>query len=314
MTKQMTRQQMAEFDAAEFKLMQDLWQAEAELEQVIAAAHRQAGDTRSYHWAGRTRVVSWQLTDDEAIEAAGAAGLVSNARYRITSFREHISDMEAMYREGPWQRYFPCLNADGHIHASLRGCKTVYADTAMGWATEYSGLTADQAIHGIPGEFEGLGETLCTVCFPGAPAEWCRTRSEVTRAEREAAKAAKDAARNAALSVKNLAEPFITWDRDRITTVAAAKGVVRKPAETAVELEWNKTSEAAAKWAGMEDRYAGFIARMENRLAMEQQDAAVVNLILIGREVLLPGSGWTQAEADKSVAATARRTRKAYFG
>ena len=309
---QMTRQQMAEFDAAEFRLMQDLSQAEAERDRLVAAAHRQAGDTRSYSGWGRNRVVSWQLTDEEAIAAAGAAELVSNARYRITSFREHISAMEAMYQEGPWARYFPCLNADGHIHASLRGCPTVRFDTSMGWATEYSGLTADQAIHGIPGEFEGLGETLCSVCFPGAPAEWCRTRSEVTRAERELAAAEKKAARDAERAAKNLAKTFTTHDGDRITTVAAAKALVRKPAETQVELEWNRTLEASKRWQD-QDSYAAFIARMEHRLEAERKDAGEIGLILAAREAIVPGHGWSREDQDKAFDKTLKRTRKAYF-
>lgn len=310
-----TQQDMAAWDAGTYEYMVRQARVQARLDSLLDEAHRAAGDKKRRGY--------WILSHDHVLkELAGAFGSSANTllaeiaehETAINGYRTAIEAREAVWEAaGCWPRYFPCLNADGHIHRSMYGCHTVYLSTQMGWATEMSGLTADEAIHGVEGQLKGLGETLCNVCFPDAPAEWCRTRSEVTRAEREAAKAAKDAARNAALAVKNLDRPFRTYDGDRITTVAAAKGVVRRPAETAVELEWNKSEGSRNRWSDLE-HYAEFIARMEDRLAKEQADAAQVLLILIGREVILPGSGWTMEEADKSVAATAQRTRKAYFG
>jgi hypothetical protein len=186
-----------------------------------------------------------------------------------------------------------------------------------------SGLTPGQAIHGVEGQFEGLGETLCSVCFPDAPAEWCRTRSEVTRAEREAAKAAMNAERDAARAVKNLTEAetaqFTMMDRyDRPKTVAAAKALVRQPHETRVELEWNRSAEAKARWvspdSGLgEERYSQFIANLESRLAEETLAAELADEILFAREAATPGTGWTRDDSDKAAAATVKRTRQAYF-
>jgi hypothetical protein len=176
-----------------------------------------------------------------------------------------------------------------------------------------SGLTPDQAIHGIEGQFEGLGETLCSVCFPDAPAEWCRTRSEVTRTEREAARAAKNAARDAKKAMKELETPFVCHDGDRERTVAGLKAVVRKAYETRVELEWARGEERKAQFDSPE-RYEDCIRNIEHRLAGEQDDSERACQVLIGREAAVPGSGWTWEDADKAIKSTVKRTRKAYFG
>lgn len=313
----MTQQDMAAWDAGTFEVMKDQAQASAALDRLIDSVHRAVGDKRRGNVWGYTYeyAVSYLV---EAIDPSANALLAQTdqARAVIAQLGEQISQREDVWEaNGRWSRYFPCLNRDGHIHSSLRGCPTVYWDTDMGWATEMSGLTADQAIHGITGQFKGLGETLCTVCFPDAPAEWCRTRSEVTRAEREAARNAKNAERDAKNAVKNLAEPFITHDGDKITTVAALKGIVRKAYETTVELEWYRTSERAREaWKHMPERLKEFIARGEARLVAELDDAEQADAILIAREAAAPGTGWTREESGKSAAATVKRARKAYFG
>jgi hypothetical protein len=315
----------AEFDAAEFDLIQRRDKAWSSLGRLMDIAHRMAGDRQRGFGTG-----SWQLTDGAAemklaAMAQGADSLDLSMRKRpsevialivetrniIRELQQRIEDMEAVFRAAPWNRYFPCLNADGHIHASLRGCPTVRPGTSMGWATQMSGLTPDEAIHGVEGVFEGLGETLCSVCFPGAPAEWCRTRSEVTKAERAAAKAAKAEAK----FVKNLRpdEIFRTHDGERIETVAAAKALVRKPAETEIELEWNR-SEGAAIRSSYPERQVNMIASIEARLGAEGNDAGRANEILMIREAAAPGTGWTQADADKAVASAAKRAHKAWFG
>lgn len=312
MTRALTQPEMAEHDKRQFTLMNQRMLTMGYREQSLNAAHRMAGDKRSRG--------GWDTSDAEVIRylrnndprAAELLAVIEGYDLEITELSRQVGEMEAFYRNDPWNRYFPCLNRDGHIHSTLRGCKTVYWDTDMGWATEYSGLTPDQAIHGIPGQFEGLGETLCSVCFPDAPVEWCRTRSEVTRAERERAAAEKRAARDAIKAMKELAEPFRTWDNDRITTVAAAKGIIRRPAETQVELEWNQTEQAAKRWQDRES-YEAFIARMKHRLEMERADAARMSLILIEREFALAGSGWSQADQDKAFTTALKRNRSIWF-
>ena len=327
MVYQMTQQEMAQYDAQEFAVVQERDRIAASLDGFLLTVHRMLDKRRGRGWTLTDAEIEAKLADLAAggnvynpsirTRPSELIRVIAEARDAITALNRNIGELEDWYlTAGAWQRYFPCLNRDGHIHASLRGCPTVRWDTDMGWATEMSGLTPDQAIHqGIPGQFPGLGETLCTVCFPEAPAEWCRTRSEVTRAEREAARAAKNAARDAAGALKNLAEVFRTHDGERITTVAALKGVVRKPAETVVEIEWYETSALAREaWNGMEDRLAQFIARAKGRLEGEEEDMRQACAILAAREAAAPGSGWTEEEADKAVASATRRARKAYFG
>jgi len=323
---ELTRQYMTEFDANELEYIIRRDQALSHLISLQQRVHRMVGDkTRGF---GSSR---WVLTDGQAEEllAQQAAGtdehelstgmrpsemvaLLAEARELVNILNAAIEGAENQFRSlGGWTRYFICTNSDGHIHSSLRGCKTVHWDTGMAWMTQYSGLTVDDAIHGT-GSFDGLGETLCSVCFPDAPVEWCRTRSEVTRAEREAARDAKNAARDAKNAAKNLAEPFRTWDGDRITTVAAAKGVVRRPAETQAELEWNLQDSARARWQDQES-YDAFIARLRHRLEMEQADAVRLSFILIEREAAAPGTGWSQEAQDKALADALKRNRRIWF-
>jgi hypothetical protein len=83
-----------------------------------------------------------------------------------------IEAMNAVYREHRWTRYFPCTNADGHIHSSLTGCPSVRITTGMAWTPSLSGKTVEEAV-------KELGPLLCSICFPSAPVEWCRSKSEL---------------------------------------------------------------------------------------------------------------------------------------
>ena len=70
-----------------------------------------------------------------------------------------------------------------------------------------------------------LGPTLCSVCFPAAPVELRRKRSDVEREAREAEKAAKAEAK----FIKNLRpEEQFRVDGERITTVVGCEDVIRK--------------------------------------------------------------------------------------
>lgn len=309
--KSMTQAEMAAWDAGTFEVIMQQEQVSAQRDRLFEAAHRMAGDKKRGY--GRTR---WLSTDGEVLarlredgdeHAARVIAQLDETHDLITALGNLITEREAVWKAGGcWSRYFPCLNADGHIHSSLRGCPTVRQDTQMSWATELSGKTVAEAV-------AGLGETLCSVCFPEAPAGWCRTRSEVTRAEREAARDAKNAARDAARAAKNLAEPFETHDGERVTTVAAAKTVVRKPAETAVELEWYRSGDAGRRFSDPESLQR-VVRSVTERLEGEKADMRRACEILLSREAAAPGTGWTQEEAGKAVASAAKRARRAYFG
>jgi hypothetical protein len=308
MTKSMTP---AEFDAAEIELIGERDRINALADRIVQEAHGAAGDTRSFNGWGRNRVVSWQLSDDEALERSGRTGQHAAFREGAAALGRQVAAMEDVYRASPWTRWYPCLNADGHIHCDDRACPTLHrngSETDMGWETRLSGQPVAVVI-------ETLGPRLCSVCFPDAPAEHCRSLSDITRADREAARAARNAARDAKSAVKNLAdyESFRDHDGDRVTTVAAAKDAVRKPAGTAVELEWYR-SDAAARGFGDPETLRNVILNVTERLAGEKADMERAYGILLAREAAVPGTGWTRKDADKAVASAARRARKAYFG
>jgi hypothetical protein len=283
--KTMTQPQMAEFDAAELKLMQKLAAAEHELARLIDAAHRQAGDTRSYSGRGSSRVTSWQLTDEEAVRAAGLAGSVSTAGYQVASLRTNIDDMEAVYREAPWTRWFKCTNADGHIHSSLRGCPTVRFDTGMTWFTDMSGQDVAAAVAD-----PRLGPTLCSVCFPDAPAEHCRSLSDITRAGREAAKAARQEAKY----IKQLRPDEAALLRSEkpysgpITTVNGCLEEIR------TEVEFRD--------------YYGRGEHPFHSQAVRGAQAAVT--VLLHRERTRPGTGKTQQEIDAIIRRAVKKNIK----
>lgn len=58
-----------------------------------------------------------------------------------------------------WSRFFLVK----HIHSS-QACSSFRPTTRIGWLPKVSGLTEVEAV----GEY---GETLCTICYPSAPAE-----------------------------------------------------------------------------------------------------------------------------------------------
>jgi hypothetical protein len=195
----------AEHDARQFELIQQASKAEDRLFTLRERMHHMAGDRK--RWYGKRQVwsMSWAEVSTH-ISHLAVQGDHEDFRHggRPSQLLERDSEllagigrldmqaeaMEAEWRCDPWTRYFPCLNSDGHVHATLRGCPTVKRDTAMSWATELSGKTVDEAI-------DDLGPRLCSVCFPGAPVEHCRSLRDITREQREAEKAARAAQRQA---------------------------------------------------------------------------------------------------------------------
>jgi hypothetical protein len=178
--------------------------------------HQLAGDKK--HWEGKRQV--WDHSIVELRHDLPTDVLKTEQQLVITArdLDLLLQNLQFFYEEYRWPRYFECLNADGHIHSSERGCPSVYATTSMAWNPYLSGRTVAEAI-------AELGPRLCSVCYPGAPAEHCRTKSDITRAEREAAKAARDAARY----VKKLypAEEFRDYSGSWISTVAGCAQALR---------------------------------------------------------------------------------------
>ncbi len=204
----------AEHDARQFELVQQASRIADRLETVRNQMHRLAGDRKD--WIGRRQY--WRRTAAEIVRDLESAAKDTNPNIRLRTqaaeilrteadllgqlaqLTAQIDAMEATWREHRWTRYFPCLNADGHVHTSLNGCPTVnrgHSQTAMGWATELSGLPIEEAIRP-----ENLGPRLCSVCYPGAPVEHCRSLRDITREEREAERDRKVQERQAAAEAK----------------------------------------------------------------------------------------------------------------
>jgi hypothetical protein len=193
-----------------------------------AEMHRAAGDRQRYQ--GKTRV--WDM-DQHAVRAAlvtrpagpALTAELAGLHNELSPLLAEIDQMDKIYAASPWARFFECGNPDGHIHSSLRGCKTVYWDTMMIWCPELSARTEAEAV-------EKLGPHLCTVCFPSAPVEWHQSKADTEREANAAAKAAKQAARDAEAAIKNLTvdEQFDDEDGHTVTTVYGAKQVISNAA------------------------------------------------------------------------------------
>jgi len=212
------------FDRAELELYRQLEQAERKLSSATDTMHRAAGDKRDYLRRSQPWGMSW--TEAYRNTTSEARGAYDAAHAGIVELQDVIASYEAEYAKAPWTRYFPCLNTDGHIHASYRGCSTVYHTTQMGWDTELSGESVEDAV-------TKLGPALCSVCFASAPVEHkSMTLGQVAKArtqdERDAAKAEREAKKAA----KNLTEDEQfedTWGW--VTTVAGAIKVLRDERE-----------------------------------------------------------------------------------
>jgi hypothetical protein len=243
-----------QFDTELFALYQEHARTERQLQTLFNfKVHPMAGDRQESLGWGKGR--RWLTSDEDALSLVRHLADEEDVYVRqlgmrpseiianhdaITASMEtlwnSIVDAEQVWQEHRWTRWFPCLNADGHVHSTLRGCPTIdrgqYA-TQMGWATELSGTPLETAIQMPP---VGLGPRLCSVCFPDAPVEHCRSLRDITRAEREAEKTARAEAK----FIKNLrpeemvnpdGSRLVNYSGSRITTVAGLKTALRDEVE-----------------------------------------------------------------------------------
>lgn len=283
----MTQPQMVAHDEKTFELMLQIGKIEARLASIDDQKHAMAGNKKRYF--GRTP--QWLMSRDEVDdklsqmhragdqrvnELINRQGKLSNEL--VTLYRQ-AQDLEDVYRAAPWARYHPCTNRDGHIHASWRGCPSVDNRTGMSWETSLSGLPVEAAI-------DRLGPRLCSKCFPGAPAEWCRSLVEITREEREA----KKRERQEAKYVKQLRPEEQFRDRfgSRVTTVAGCLTALREEVE-------------------LRDYYG----RGEHPSHAESVVAAErAREVLLAREAARPGTGASQEKVSDVIAKAVVRNRK----
>lgn len=294
----MARISPAENDMAIAVLGDKYAEAEHERAQLRNQMHRTAGDERAAVGRGRDRTYQWQLSYDEVTQrlaemAAGEDRQDYYTRMRpsdaiardlelcgtMGNLAAQIRALEENWIKANWTRWYPCQNSDGHVHASERGCKTVRWDTNMGWFPELSGKTVAEAI----AEF---GPRLCSVCFPDAPAEHCRSLSDITRADREAAKAAREEAKYAKRLRRE--EQFRDHRNDWVETVARCKDILRAEVE-----------------------YRDYFGRGEHSWHAASVVAAVTAAAtLLAREAAHPGTGATQAEIETIIERAVKKNRK----
>jgi hypothetical protein len=271
---------------------------------LIEQAHRIAGDKKLDKWTRRER---WAMSIREAVDfvtnraiAHPADEAIYGSDHPVNWYRrwieaseadarltEEIADLDAIYDASPWQRFFPCDNSNGHIHASL-GCHTLNKGqyrTQMSWRPGLSGHTVADAI-------AELGTWLCSVCFPDAPAEHCQTRSEATKAEREAkAAAAAEAKFDKKLRDGEQFRDGNVWGQrsrgDWVTTVAGCLTVLRDEVE------------------GRDQWGRGPASNHEHQV----RAAEMAKRVLLDREARKPGTGKTQEQISKIIAAAIKRNR-----
>jgi hypothetical protein len=274
--------------AALYESEQDVMRQQAG---ALNTMHRLAGDVRSYERGGRQH---WQLTRQETVnrtrvlalttaavlssrkqEAKEALVVWADTSISLSMIRQEQADLDAVYRQDPWPRYFLVTSSDGHVHRGM-SCSTCQDTTEYRWLPELSGCAEGAMI-------EEFGERACTVCFPAAPANPSFYGPGLRDREALAARAAEKATREAARLLKNLTpdEQFRDAHGDRITTVAACKKALRDEVE-------------------FRDYYGGGRHPLHEASVLAAEKAASV---LLAR-------GITQAEISKIIANAVKRNRK----
>lgn len=116
---------------------------------------------------------------------------------------DDVSPLEQeFHRRGGWTRYYLVDNSNGHVHKDTR-CSTCFPSTVYSWLIEQSGMTAEDLV-------ELAGVQACTVCFPWAPVDVLKRKSQLESPERKAARLereAKKAEREAKKAAKAITTP-----------------------------------------------------------------------------------------------------------
>ena len=83
---------------------------------------------------------------------------------------------------GGWARYFWCQSDGGHIHRG-RECPSIRPTTVLGWVPSF----ADRSVDDMIAEY---GCSVCSKCYPQAPAHPAFIQARIDAEKAEAAKAA----------------------------------------------------------------------------------------------------------------------------
>lgn len=105
-------------------------------------------------------------------------------------------------RRGGWTRYYLVDNVNGHVHKG-QDCATCFPTTQYEWLVEQSGLSAKELV-------SLAGEQACTVCFPWAPIDDLKKKTQLESVPKKAARLereCKKAEREAKKAAKAIANP-----------------------------------------------------------------------------------------------------------
>ena len=158
-------------------------------------------------------------------KGAGLLRQIAAIRADGAEIEERIAELDAVYDEHRWNRYFLVTNGNGHVHRGM-SCRTCFATTQYAWLVELADCDESAMI-------EEFGEKACTVCFPDAPANPKFHGPGRRDREAQAARQADKDAREAVKAARNLTEDqrFRNHMGDLVTTVAACKQALRDEVE-----------------------------------------------------------------------------------
>jgi hypothetical protein len=182
-TTTLTREQQVEIDTKLAELHHTKAQLTARLAGIEMSLHSQNDERAIY--VRKHRTYTTPIAETRVQLAAKLAGMLAWHRESAErSLAQHavltadidvtdceIRDLNEVYRDAPWSRFFLVTSSNGHIHSSMH-CSTCTWTTTFGWHPQLSGLTESDAVN-------ELGPILCSVCFPSAPVEWQRSAADV---------------------------------------------------------------------------------------------------------------------------------------
>lgn len=138
-----------------------------------------------------------------------ASAVLRTSAATIKRLRDEAAPLEARYAAERWTRFYLVTNTGGHVHWTT-ACGTCFPTTQFAWLTEQSGMTHEALV-------EMAGEQACTVCFPDAPVDTLRRKSQLETPEAKAKRAEKEAKRAEKAAAEVAVEGYVGY-RGRTST------------------------------------------------------------------------------------------------
>lgn len=151
--------------------------------QLIDLGHTEAGDIPLRRHPGRRP--SWSTSDSAMTSRIAARAKFSPRAARILAALNEItadaicrsaaiSELQSVYWQNPWARYYRTTGPNARIHRS-RACCTCRHTTRYEWLVQHSGQDPADVV-------EQHGPLLCRACFRDVPDEWTKRRQHCTGA------------------------------------------------------------------------------------------------------------------------------------